>query len=158
MLVGVRIYLDSLLRHLVLLLLSKWLRDLDLILIILLVHLSDDITLSLAHSHYILLLLNQEIVQVLLNSRVNLCLLRLQHISESLIYSPEILYLKVLLLFDFFILKYLLSLLDDSFSHTHHFLHVLILELDDLLESMLVHRDHLLIFIIKRGWLVSPEA
>jgi hypothetical protein len=64
----------------------------------------------------------------------------------------------VLLLFDFFILKYLLSLLDDSFSHTHHFLHVLILELDDLLESMLVHRDHLLIFIIKRGWLVSPEA
>jgi hypothetical protein len=62
MLVGIRIYLDSLLRHLILLLLSQWLGDLDLILIILLVHLSDDITLSLAHPHYILLLLNQEIV------------------------------------------------------------------------------------------------
>ena len=62
MLVGIRIYLDSLLRHLVLLLLSKWLGDLDLILIILLVHLCDDITLSLAHPHYILLLLNQKIV------------------------------------------------------------------------------------------------
>ena len=158
MLVSVRIYLNSLLRHLVLLLLSKWLGDLDLILIILLVHLRDDITLSLAHPHYILLLLNQKIVQVLLNSRVNLCLLRLEHISESLIYSPEILYLKVLLLFDLFILEYLLSLFDDSFSHTHHFLHVLILEFYDLLESVLVHRDHLLIFIIQRGWLVSPEA
>jgi len=62
MLVGIRIYLDSLLRHLILLLLSQCLGDLDLILIILLVHLSDDITLSLAHPHYILLLLNQEIV------------------------------------------------------------------------------------------------
>jgi hypothetical protein len=64
----------------------------------------------------------------------------------------------VLLLFDLFILEYLLSLFDDSFSHTHHFLHVLILEFYDLLESVLVHRDHLLIFIIQRGWLVSPEA
>jgi hypothetical protein len=139
MLVGVRIYLDSLLRHLVLLLLSQWLEDLDLILIILLVHLSDDITLSLAHSHNVLLLLNQKVIQVLLNSRVNLCLLRLEHISESLIYSPEILYLKVLLLFDLLILEYLLSLLNDSFSHTHNFLHVLILELNNLLESVLIH-------------------
>lgn len=158
MLVGIRIYLDSLLRHLILLLLSKWLGDLDLILIILLAHLRDDITLSLAHSHYILLLLNQEIVQVLLYSRVNLCLIRLQHIPESLIYSPEILYLKMLLLFDLFILEYLLSLLDDSFSHPHYFLHVLILELNNLLESVLIHRDHLLIFVIQRGWLISPEA
>ena len=62
MLVGIRIYLDSLLRHLVLLLLSQWLGDLNLILAILLVHLSDDITLSLAHSHNVLLLLNQKIV------------------------------------------------------------------------------------------------
>jgi hypothetical protein len=138
MLICVRIYLHSLLWFGVLLL-SQWLGNLNLTLTILLVHLLDNITLSLAHSHYILLLLDQEIVQILLNSRINLCLLRLQHISKSFIYSPQILYLKMLLLFDFFILEYLLSLLDDSFSHSHYLLHVLILELNDLLKCMLIH-------------------
>jgi hypothetical protein len=157
MLVGIRIYLHSLLWHLVLLL-REWLRNLNLILIILLVHLLDNISLSLAHSHYILLLLNQEIVQILLNSRINLCFLRLKHISKSLIDSPQILYLKMLLLLDLFILKYLFSLLNDSFPHPHHFLHILILEFNDLLKGVLVHRDHLLILIIKGRWLVSPEA
>jgi hypothetical protein len=157
MLVSIRIYLHSLLWHLVLLL-RQWLRNLYLILIILLVHLLDNIALSLAHSHNILLLLDQEIVQILLNSGINLCLFRLQHISESLIDSPQILYLKMLLLLDLFILKYLFPLLNDSFPHPHHFLHVLILELNDLLERVLIHRDHLLILIIKGRWLVSPEA
>jgi hypothetical protein len=138
MLVGIRINLNSLLWHL-LLLLRHWLRNLNLILIILLVHLLDNIALSLAHSHYVLLLLDQEIVQILLNSGINLCLLRLQHISESLIDSPQILYLQMLLLLDLFILEYLFPLLNDSFPHPHHFLHVLILELNDLLEGMLVH-------------------
>jgi hypothetical protein len=87
MLVGVRVNLHSLLWHLVLLL-SKRLGDLNLILIILLIHLRNDIPLSLTHPHYILLLLDQEIVQILLYSRVNLCFLRLQHISKSLIYCP----------------------------------------------------------------------
>ena len=87
MLVGVGVYLHSLLWHLILLL-SQWLWDLDLILIILLIHLRNDIPLSLAHPHYILLLLDQEIVQILLNSRINLCFLRLQHIPKSLIYRP----------------------------------------------------------------------
>jgi hypothetical protein len=158
MLVGIRIYLHSLLWHLVLLL-RQWLRNLNLILIILLVHLLDNIALSLAHSHNILLLLDQEIIQILLNSGINLCLFRLEHISESLIYSPQILYLKMLLLLDLFILEYLFPLLNDSFPHPHHFLHVLILELNNLLEGVLIHRDHLLILIIKgRRWLVSSEA
>jgi hypothetical protein len=157
MLVGIRIYLHSLLWHLVLLL-RQWLRNLNLILIILLVHLLDNIALSLAHSHNILLLLDQEIIQILLNSGINLCLFRLEHISESLIYSPQILYLKMLLLLDLFILEYLFPLLNDSFSHSHHFLHVLILELNNLLKGMLVHRDHLLILIIKGRWLVSSET
>jgi hypothetical protein len=105
----------------------------------LLVHLLDNIPLSLAHSHYILLLLNQEIVQILLNSGINLRLLRLQHITESLIDSPQILYLEMLLLLDLFILEYLFPLLNDSFPHPHHLFHVLILELNNLLEGMLVH-------------------
>jgi len=61
MLVGIRIYLQSLFLYLVLLL-RQWLRNLNLILIIFLVHLLDYITLSLAHSHNILLLLDQEII------------------------------------------------------------------------------------------------
>ena len=61
MLICVRIYLHSLLWFGVLLL-SQWLGNLNLTLTILLVHLLDNITLSLAHSHYILLLLDQEIV------------------------------------------------------------------------------------------------
>ena len=138
MLICVRVYLHFLLWFGVLLL-SQWLGNLNLTLTILLVHLLDNITLSLAHSHYILLLLDQEIVQILLNSGINLCLLRLQHISESLIDSPQILNLKMLLLLDLFILEYLFPLLNDSFSHPHHFLHVLILELNDLLEGVLIH-------------------
>jgi hypothetical protein len=138
MLVGIRIYLHSLLWHLVLLL-REWLRNLNLILIILLVHLLDNIALSLAHSHNILLLLDQKIVQILLNSGINLCLLRLQHISESLIDSSQILNLEMLLLLNLFILKYLFPLLNDSFPHPHHFLHVLILKLNNLLESVLIH-------------------
>jgi hypothetical protein len=157
MLVGIWVYLHSLLRHLVLLL-RQWLRNLNLILIILLVHLLDNVAMSLTHSHNILLLLDQEIVQILLNSWINLCLFRLQHISESLIDCPQILYLKMLLLLDLFILEYLFPLLNDSFSHSHHFLHVLILKFNDLLKGVLIHRDHLLILIIKRRWLVSSEA
>lgn len=103
MLVGIRIALHSL-RWIMVLLLSQGLRHLDLTLIVLVIHLRDNMSLRLAHPHYVLLLLDQEFVQILLHSWIDLCFLRLQHVTKSLIYSPQVLYLQVLLMLDLFIL------------------------------------------------------
>jgi hypothetical protein len=49
------------------------------------------------------------------------------------------------------VLKDLLTLSDDSLTHLHDLLHVLVLEVDDLLEGMLVHLDHLSIVVFVEG-------
>ena len=59
---------------------------------------------------------------------------------------------------DLFVLKYLLALLDHSFPHPHYLLHVLVLEVNDLLEGVLVCGDHLLVFVIHSWRVVCAET
>jgi len=54
------------------------------------------------------------------------------------------------------VLKDLLTLSDDSLAHLHDLLHILVLEVYDLLESMLVHLDHLSIVILV--WSVCAQV
>lgn len=69
----------------------------------------------------------------------------MKHVAQAVVDGFEVLYLKGLLMLDLLVLKDLLSLFDDPLAHPHDFFHVLIFEVDDLVEGLLVHVDHLTI-------------
>lgn len=124
--------------------------------------LSEAVTSTLTHSLNLLLLIHQETVQVLLDHRVNGAIImllhvllgaRCKHITQPVMDSLKIVDLKLLLLFDLLIFKNFLPLLDNSLPHLHDFFHVLILEVNDLLECPLVHGDHAPIIILILPWL-----
>ena len=134
--------------------------------VLLLVLLFSDLGIShpvLAHPHYVLLLLHQQAIQIILYVRVHLAshlllwhlvvvvVFRSEHVPESIVHSFEVLQLHALLVLHPLVLKDLLALSDDSLAHLHDFLHVLVLEFDDLLEGMLVHLDHLSVVVFLGG-------
>jgi hypothetical protein len=88
---------------------------------------------------------------------------RSEHVAEPIVDSPEVLQLHALLVLHPLVLEDLLALSDDSLAHLHDLLHVLILEVDDLLEGVLVHLDHLSIVVFgvgaqvggREGWLLG---
>lgn len=115
----------------------------------------------LAHPHYVLLLLHQQAIQILLYVHVQppdlpLCYLvvgvfRSEHVPEPIVDSPEVLQLHALLVLHPLVLEDLLALSDDPLAHLHDLLHVLVLEVDDLLEGVLVHLDHLSVVVFGVG-------
>ena len=123
--------------------------------------LSEAVSSTLTHSLNLLLLLHQETVQVLLDHRVDGAIAMLlhvlrtwcKHVTQPVMDSLEVVDLKLLLLFDLFVFKNFLSFLDNSLPHVHDFVHVLILEVNDLLECFLVHGNHAPIFILILSWL-----
>ena len=143
--------------------------------VLLLVLLFSDLSIShpvLAHPHYVLLLLHQQAIQILLYVHVQpadlpLCNLAgvfgSEHVAEPIVDSPEVLQLHALLVLHPLVLEDLLALSDDPLAHLHDLLHVLVLEVDDLLEGVLVHLDHLSIVIFgvgaqvggRVGWLLG---
>jgi len=131
--------------------------------VLLLVLLFSDLSISytvLAHPHYVLLLLHQQAIQILLYVHVQppdlpLCHLvgvfRSEHVPEPIVDSPKVLQLHALLVLHPLVLEDLLALSDDPLAHLHDLLHVLVLEVDDLLEGVLVHLDHLSIVVFGVG-------
>ena len=133
--------------------------------VLLLVLLFSDLCIShpiLAHPHYVLLLLHQQAVQILLYVHIqppdlplsHLAvggIFRSEHVAEPIVDSPEVLQLHALLVLHPLVLEDLLALSDDSLAHLHDLLHVLVLEVDDLLEGVLVHLDHLSIVVFGVG-------
>ena len=123
----------------------------------LLIHLLGEVHAhpALAEPHDVFLLLHQQIVQTrhkganlarrhLLVPALGVWLRALmKHVTQAIVDGFEILYLKCLLMLDLLVLKDLLSLLDDPLAHPHDFFHVLIFEVDDLVERLLVHINHL---------------
>jgi hypothetical protein len=75
----------------------------------------------------------------------------LGHVTKPVVDAPEILQLELLLLLHSLVLENLLTLLDHSLSHSHNLLHILVLELDDLLESLLIEAQEARIVLLGRG-------
>ena len=76
---------------------------------------------------------------------------RSEHVAELIVNSPQVLELHALLMLHALVLKDLFALSDDPLAHLHDLLHILVLEVDNLLECMLVHLDHLSIVIFVGG-------
>ena len=101
----------------------------------------------LRHLENLLLLLRDVRVQIIGHLSIENCLLisNIHHGSQLVLHSFELVHLGHLSLFHLFILKELFTLLENVLPHGHSLFKVLIPVLQDLLESLLVHSDHLLL-------------
>lgn len=99
----------------------------------------------------LVLLLNDVLIYVVGNLRVQhwcgLVLLGVKHIAKLALQSGNLRHLSYLLLLQSVIFKILLPFLQQIFTHFHSLLEGLVPMVHDLLESLLVHRDHLLLVI-----------
>ena len=82
---------------------------------------------------------------------VAIAVFRSEHVPEPIVDSPKVLQLHALLVLHPLVLEDLLALSDDPLAHLHDLLHVLVLEVDDLLEGVLVHLDHLSVVVFGVG-------
>lgn len=126
-------------------------------------------SLALIHRLYLLQLFLYQIVQVGLDLRIHELLHHIlevlvslqrrlvpaktvtrikSHAAQVLRHSHQALYLILLLVAHGFVGVHDLPFLDDVLSHMHDLIHVLVLELYDLLESLLVHSDHLHVLLV----------
>lgn len=103
----------------------------------------------LRHLQNLLLLLRDVRVEVVCDGRIEdrLCPSYVQHRSELILYCLELVHLRELLLLELLILEELLAFFQDIFPHLHRLLEVLVPVLQDLLQSLLVHADHLLLVL-----------
>ena len=71
----------------------------------------------------------------------------MQHRPQLILNCLKLAHLRELLLLELLILEELLAFFQDIFPHLHRLLKVLIPVLQDLLQGLLVHADHLLLIL-----------
>lgn len=103
--------------------------------------------LRLRHLHNLVLLLGYIRVQVVGHLRIQDWLLvsNIHHVAKLVLNCFKLTHLCNLNLFHLFMLEELLAFLQDIFSHRHGLFKVLITVLQYLLESLLIHANHLLL-------------
>ena len=81
-----------------------------------------------------------------------------RHAPQVLRHSHQALYLVLLLVAHSLVSIHDLTLLGEVLTHLHHLVHVLVLELDDLLEGLLVHSYHLHVLLVVLVLLLDVPA